>query len=187
MNRAVLLSCLCAFSTVAVAQSSCPVVIEQVNPKTTQSWSRVGRSLTAKNEYERQKLNDTPDFVVKAKNMSGKQVRGLKMQAAFFDATEDLHMIPISWNAPEVIKDGESKNINWENALYNKDETMVGWVVVVQKILFEDGTKWDYTSAAPSCYGEWWKDKRHPRLTKLPMEEQFQMKQGGGSATGGSN
>lgn len=184
MNRTALSLCLCLLPVSAVAQS-CPVQIEQVNPKTTQSWSRVGRSLTAKNDYERERLKDTPDFVVKVKNVSGKQVRGLKVQAAFFDATEDLHMIPIAWNASEIIKDGESKNLNWENELYNKDETMVGWLVVVQKILFEDGTKWDYTSASPSCYGEWWKDKKHPRLTKLPMEEQFQIKRSDGTSSAG--
>jgi len=184
MKRIVLLSCALALPLGAVAQSSCPVLIENVNPRTTQSMSRFGRALTAKNDYEREHLKNTPDFSVKLKNVSGKQVRGLKVQAAYFDATEDLHMIPVSWNTPDIIKDGQSKTINWENELYNKDETMVGWVVVVQKILFEDGTKWEYTSAAPSCYGEWWKDGRHPRLTKLPMEEKFQTGQDGGASSG---
>jgi hypothetical protein len=174
MKNSVLFFCVLSLPIAAVAQSTCPVTIESVNPKTTQSWNRVGRVMAAKDEASRQEIMDSPDFVVKVKNASGKQVRGLKVQAAFFDATEDLHMIPVAWNAPDIIKDGESKNFNWENGLYgSKDQTMVGWLVVVQKILFEDGTKWDYTSATASCYGEWWKNKKHPRLTTLPTPEQF--------------
>ena len=156
------------------AQTSCPVFISKVNPRTTQSWSKFGRTLTSKNEAERKHIADTPDFSVELRNASGKDIRGLKLQAAYYDATEDLHLIPIAWNASQSIKDGSEKTINWENEIY-KDSvpTSVGWLVVVQKILFEDGSKWEYSDATPECYGEWWRDKKHPQLTKLPEQAKF--------------
>ena len=101
------------------------------------------------------------------KNASGKAIRGLKVQAAYFDATEDLHLIPMAWNASQVIKNGDKKNLTWQNDFSNKGETKIGWLVVLQKVLFEDGTEWDYTSTSPSCYGEYW-GARTPTADKAP-------------------
>ena len=173
MRNTVLTVVLLALPLSAVAQSTCPVIIEKVNPKVTQSWSRVSRSLNS-NDAERRHLANTPDFSIQFKNASGKDIRGLKVHAAYFDATEDLHTIPISWNANKTIKNGEEKSLIWTNELYKGDETDVGWIVVIEKVLFEDGSKWEYTPSTPSCYGEYWANKKHPRLTALPDQEKFQ-------------
>lgn len=161
-----------------LAQTNCPVLIGKVNPKVTQSWSRVGRSFgnmaSDHADARNRQLANTPDFSVEIKNASGKTIRGLKVQAAYFDATEDLHNIPISWEANKSIKVGEDKTLTWSNDLYKGSESDIGWVVVVQKILFEDGSRWEFTSSTPSCYGEYWADKKHPRLTALPEQAKFQ-------------
>jgi hypothetical protein len=42
-------------------------------------------------------------------NGFGKDIRGLKVRAAYFDATEDLHPILLSWNANKAIESGDTK------------------------------------------------------------------------------
>ncbi len=184
MKTAILFSGLIALPLSALSQTNCPVLIGKVNPKVTQSWSRVGRSLGTNNEVDRRHLANTPDFSVEFKNNSGKDIRGLKIHVAYFDATEDLHLIPISWNANKTIKSGEDKTINWSNELYKGDETDVGWIAVIEKVLFEDGTKWEYSADTPSCYGEYWVSKKHPRLTALPDRQKFQQASDGKEETG---
>lgn len=137
----------------------CPVEITKVNPSETQSFARVARSTSNKDL--------PPDFVVKLRNISGKGIRGVVFLAAAYDAVEDLHIIPTRWNAPVSIKASQEKALKWENFTYS-DTASTGWVVIPTKILFEDGSKWEYTSDLKGCYGEYWRKAKHPRLTGLP-------------------
>lgn len=121
-------------------EAACPLTILKVDPDVKQSWNRFGRALT-NSEAERNHMNHTPDIQVKVSNVSGKDIRGLKMAAAWFDATEDLHVIPIAWNWTSPIKAGAENTLTWANELY-KQETRIGWIVVPIKVLFEDGSKW---------------------------------------------
>jgi hypothetical protein len=65
------------------------------------------------------------------------------------------------WN--DLNKNGR---VAWPNDGYN-DKPFVGWVVALLKILFEDGTTGEASKSA-SCYGEYWRDKKHQRLNKTP-------------------
>jgi hypothetical protein len=138
----------------------CPLKFGKVNPTATgPSLSRVGRKMT-----------DPPDFEVRVQNVSGKDVRGLKVQAAYFDATEDLTIIPVEWNWTSGIKVNAEKTLLWQN-IYHKTAS-VGWLVVPVKILFEDGSTWEAKTpdSLVGCFGEYWRDKKHARLTALPAE-----------------
>jgi hypothetical protein len=153
-----LLACACS--------AQCPLQFLKVDPLVKQGWGRSGRALASHNEGR----NMPPDFEVKVKNSAEQPIRGLKVQASYFDATEDLHRIPMAWNFNSRIEAGAEKTMSWPNELYT-DKTLVGWIVVPVKILYEDGSTWQ---ASPEnltdCYGEYWRDKKHPRLTKLPVE-----------------
>lgn len=97
----------------------------------------------------------------------------MKVRAAYFDATEDLNPVPIEWNWQSGVKAGAEKTLRWEDPYYERGH--VGWLVVPTKILFEDRTTWDMqtdtdSNAMAGCYGEYWRDKKHPRLTALPPE-----------------
>ena len=113
-----------------------------------------------------------PEFKVKVQNISGKEIRGLKVSAAYYDATEDLHTIPVTWNWSSTIKTGAETTLHWKNHTYAGTD-FVGWLVVPVKVLFEDGSSWDARDPSVStagCYGEYWRTKKHPRLTALPAE-----------------
>lgn len=110
-----------------------------------------------------------PRFELKVRNASGKQIRGLKVRAAYFDSTEDLHVIPVSWGASESMKPGATRTLSWENAW--ADTSSIGWIVSPVKVLFDDGSAWvaDEDNLR-GCFGEDWVDRKHPRLTKIPLE-----------------
>jgi hypothetical protein len=145
--------------------AQCPVEVQKVVPAETQSWARVGRAAAKGNKG----ADMAPDFVVKLTNTSPKQIRGMKILAAYYDATEDVHTIPVAWNKKIDIAVGQQKTLKWENFEWY-DKAYIGWVVVPSKILFEDGTKWTYDPSLRGCYGEYWHDKKRPRLTGLPDE-----------------
>jgi hypothetical protein len=106
-------------------------------------------------------------FAIRVKNTSGKDIRGYKVQPGFFDATEDLHASPFELGSHRPIKIGKIDGSDWPNPFFQAGG--IGWVVVIKKVLFEDGSIWVGSEARP-CYGEQWEDKKHPRLTKLPWE-----------------
>ena len=126
------------FLVTVCCPGQCPVKFIKVTPDRTQSWSRVGRSLTQDPKKPKEML---PDFSIRLQNASTKEIRGLKFQAAYFDATEDLHTIPVAWNWQPNMKAGSEKTLNQENPY--SDTAVVGWVVVPIKVLFADGTKWE--------------------------------------------
>jgi len=143
----------------------CPLKFIKIIPFRTESWSRVGRSLGD----GASKL--PPDFSMRVQNVSTKEIRGLKVQAAYFDTTEDLHLLPDFWNWEPNIKAGIEKTLDRESPQI--DTKAVGWVVVPIKVLFADGTKWEAPDSVDSmkdCFGEYWRSKKHPRLTKLPLD-----------------
>jgi hypothetical protein len=162
-----LLRVILLFTTAGLLCGQCPLRFGKVNPNVTDSWSRVGRSMSKMNAHAAAML---PDFEVKVENASGKDIRGLKVQAFHYDATEDLHAVPIAWNWQSSIKAGTEKTLRWENPYY--DTGFVGWLVVPIKVLFEDGTSWEAKTADSlgGCYGEFWRSKKHPRLTSLPKD-----------------
>jgi hypothetical protein len=46
-----------------------------------------------------------------------------------------------------------------------------GLIIFPWKVLFEDGSRWNWTfETSQVCFGEFWRDPKHPRLTTLPME-----------------
>jgi hypothetical protein len=143
----------------------CPLRFVKIDPAVTQSWGRVGRSLGS-NQKARYMA---PDFVVRVENVSARDIRGLKIQAAYFDATEDLNLVPVEWNWHSEIKMGATKNLSWQNELYSHT-AVIGWVVVPIKILFEDGSTWSEFASNPGCFGEYWRNNKHPRLTAVPMQ-----------------
>jgi hypothetical protein len=156
-----------AYILVTVAcYGQCPLQFIKVDPVVKEGWNRVGRAMASSDQGR----NMAPDFVVKVRNLTDKPIRGLKVQAAYFDATEDLAVIPVEWNWHHRIKAREEQSMSWPNELYT-DRANIGWLVIPTKILFEDGSVWEAVSDNVSdCYGEYWRDKKHPRLTKLPTE-----------------
>ena len=149
-------------STIAVLSSlalvaQCPIEISKVNPAETASWSQAGRAL---GNTKKQAIR--PDFVVKLKNTSSKDIRGMKLLTAYYDATEDLHVIPEAWNSSNEVKAGLEKVLKWDDFQYAKT-AFIGWVVIPTKVLFEDGTKWQYDESTKECYGEYWRDKKEAK------------------------
>lgn len=157
-NRTVVLF-LCTIPLLA----QCPVEIESVNPADVRSWAHVSRSL------DNTKAPLPPDFSIKVRNSSDKDIRGMKILAAYYDSTEDLHIIPVTWNSSVIVKAGTEKVIKWDNFEHAKS-AYIGWIVIPSKVLFEDGSKWEYGAATHDCFGEYWHSKKHPRLTGPPDE-----------------
>lgn len=136
----------------------CPLKIEIISQNSLMSWANVGV------EYEKQ----VREFKVKVQNISGKDIRGLRALTAYYDVTEDLHTIPVTWSSG-FIKTGAETTLHRKN----RYGAQIGWLVVPVKVLFEDGSSWDARDASVSmagCYGEYWANKKHPRLTALPAE-----------------
>lgn len=110
------------------------------------------------------------ELLTQIKNVSGKEIRGMKLIAAYFDVVEDLHLFEVLAygkpvpNGKEIKADFELGDIS----LLPKDSK--GWIVIPAKILFADGSVWQEPLKTPGCWGEFWRDKTHARLTKLPSE-----------------
>src|SRR4029078_215810 len=106
-----LLACAC--------YAQCPLQFLKVDPLVRKGWGRTGGALASHNQGR----NMRPDFEVKVKNSTEQPIRGLKIQAAYFDATEDLHRIPVAWNWNNRIEAGAEKTMSWPNELYT-DKTL---------------------------------------------------------------
>jgi len=132
---------------------ACPIQITNINPSGDDSF---GHAFVHNTGHAHD--NDGHMFVLKAKNVSGKNIRGMKFQAAYFDATEDTTDIPVSWEWTDPLNADAEKSFRWENAWRN--ESKVGWRVRLMKVLFDDGTKWEPT-AQGACSADYWRDKHH--------------------------
>jgi hypothetical protein len=165
MRQFRLLAPMVAFASIC-CYGQCPLKFESVDPSNNRTWGNFNRGMAQKSYI--------PEFKVKVQNVSGKDIRGLKVQAAYYDATEDMHAVPVAWNWQYAIKTGAETTLHWANTYYH-ETGFVGWLVLPVKILFEDGSTWDaHALKAPEsmegCFGEYWRDKKHPRLTVLPPE-----------------
>jgi len=138
-----------------VSTPICPINIIKVDPFAYTSFMENMGSGRNTNK------NGARDFLVKIKNVSSKDIKGMKFQAAYYDATEDLHLIPVEWNWDKAVKDGEDKDFRWANELW-KDDARIGWKVWLTKILFTDGTKWSAENSQ-MCFAEYWRDKKHKK------------------------
>jgi hypothetical protein len=61
---------------------------------------------------------------------------------------------------------GEEKSIPWRNE--GNTHEAEGWLMVLKKVTFDEGTSVEIQNPGPGCYGEWWFNKKHPKLEKLP-------------------
>ncbi len=138
-------------STTDKPTDACPISITNINPTGSDSF---GHGLTSGNAH----ANDGRMFVLKVKNASGKDIRGMKFQAAYFDAMEDATDIPVSWEWTDPLKLGTEKSFRWENSW--RAESKVGWKVRLTKVLFDDGSRWE-PAPGQTCSAEYWRDKRH--------------------------
>ena len=129
----------------------CPVSIVNINPTGSDSF---GHAFGSKDAH----ANDNRMFILNVHNNAGKDIKGMKFQAAYYDAIEDLTPIPVAWEWTDPLKAGDEKSFRWENSWRN--ESKVGWNVKLTKVLFQDGTKWE---AAPgqTCSSDYWRDKHH--------------------------
>lgn len=130
----------------------CPVKIEKIDPTGNESFSHglmSGGSVHSK---------DGKMFVLKTKNESGKDIKGMIFQAAYFDAVEDTTDIPLAWQWTDPLPAGEEKSFRWAN-IYTA-ESKVGWRVRLTKVLYADGSKWEPASGQV-CSSEYFRDKHH--------------------------
>ena len=137
----------------ATSPPPCPVGITHIDPEGGLSFGQIIRTSKADAQA---KLGHI--FVLKAKNTSGKDIKGMKFQASYLDATEDSTNIPIAWNWTDVLKMKDEKSFRWDNAW--SDQASVGWTVRLMKVLYVDGSKWE-PSEGQVCSGSYWKDKHH--------------------------
>jgi hypothetical protein len=135
--------------------AACPVSITNINP--TGSDSMGGGFMKGMGGGDAHS-NDGRMFVLKVKNTSGKDIKGMKFQAAYFDATEDLSDIPVSWEWTDPLKADAEKSFRWQNLW--REESKVGWRVRLTKVLYGDGSKWEAVKGQ-TCSGEFWRDKHH--------------------------
>jgi hypothetical protein len=139
---------------------SCPIAIVKVDPTGNDSF---GHAFSQGMSGHSARHSDGHYFVLKVNNTSGKPIRGMKFQAAYYDATEDLHDIPIAWNWSDPLPANSEKSFRWPNELY-RDESLLGWKVRLLKVLYEDGTKWEPLKEN-ACSGEFWRSKKHGKVT----------------------
>jgi len=101
------------------------------------------------------------------KNVSGKPVRGSQFGIMWLDTVEEIHVTGVLEGQP--FKLDQERKIGWNDPASGQRYT--GMFVFPWKVLFEDGTRWNWTyETSQGCFGEFWKDGKHPRLTTLPME-----------------
>lgn len=168
------LLCLSAFTSITVAAQStlnmtdtdaCPVSVKSINPSHESFWNNMATSKRVGNVT----YNDHNKFLeIKMRNNLPKEIRGIKFLAAYYDSTEDLHTISHTWGLHDGVKPNGDATGNWDTNAYQK-ESAIGWVVMPVKILYSDGSVWQQKS--DSCVFEWWKDKKHPRVNKMPSAE----------------
>ncbi len=147
--------------TPTLSTPSCPVSIRDVRPNGSgmDAFSSVMNS--ANNRPER-----IPPFRLKIQNDSGKDIKGIKFGAAYYDSVEDPLVIPVDWNLYNLIGAGKSAAAAWDNTVWHSTAA-IGWIVWPTKILFTDGTRWEISENTIQCNGTYWKDKKgHPLAAK---------------------
>ena len=109
MIRALLLAatiqtcCLAQSNSIMVAptDSSCPVEIAKVNP----SHESLLDNMRTLRTYGNTTVSAHNKFLeVKVKNNTDKTIRGITFVTAYYDATEDLHTIPVAWGLHREVK-----------------------------------------------------------------------------------
>jgi hypothetical protein len=164
MIRSILLcstviACIAAFGQTnntapAPTHETCPIEVTNINPTGNDSWGHAMQTSNGSGVHG----NDGRMFVLKVKNESGKDIKGMKFRVAYYDATEDLSDIPGDWQWTDPLKTGAEKSFRWRND-YRK-ESVVGLKVSPLKVLFEDGSTWE--PAKPlACSLDYWRDKHH--------------------------
>jgi hypothetical protein len=145
---------------VGISGSGCPVEIVKLNPSHESIWDNLATTQTYGQTAPHNKFLE-----VKVKNNTDKTIRGIKFITAYYDSTEDLTTISHSWGLHSEVKPGSIGTGNWDTNRYQK-VAAIGWVILPWKILYTDGTKWE--QKGNDCSYEWWKDKKHPRVNKVP-------------------
>jgi hypothetical protein len=116
---------------------------------------------------------------VRIRNVSGKKIVGLVFNAALADATEHWKWYhwdfddgrPIrefGWN--KLIKEGQSKTLNWDRA-YMNFEHGGGGAFVLTSALFDDGSVWEEANDGASCKYVWY--NRHKKTFAKPIQLPF--------------
>jgi hypothetical protein len=115
--------------------AQCPVQFETVQPRYA-----VGR-------YELK-------FKAKWKNVSNKEITGVKFRAAFFDAVADRHpVIGDDWVSSQKAKPSESKTSYWRDNYEEKYYGRKSAEIWAKTVLFADGTRWE-DDGTEKCKGK---------------------------------
>lgn len=121
--------------------AQCPVEILDVNPRGATHMLNLGRGLGF--------VATGSDLTVKWKNISSKEIAGIKFGIAWIDAVGDQHPAHTGFTGEDKVKPGQTKKYQWDIPL-NQDETRAeGWLT---KVLFKDGTVWE-DNGTHSCKG----------------------------------
>ncbi len=154
-------SLLAAAQVPSAVPTACPITFIKIDPTGNDSFGgALSKGLTSGRSA---RATDGTFFVLKIKNVSAKQIQGMKFQAAYYDATEDLNNIPVEWNWTDPVKPGQEKSFRWRNIW--RDKSLLGWRVSLTKVLFEDGSKWEASSDS-ICNGDYWRDKKRKKATQ---------------------
>ena len=137
-------------------QTACPVQIVDINPTGSDSLSGgLAKGLFGGGNAH---ADDGRMFVLKVRNTSGKDILGMKFQAAYYDATEDLNAIPVEWNWTKTVKADSEQSFRWTNDW--RDKSVVGWRITLTEVLFGDHSKWEPANGQ-SCHSDYWRSKKH--------------------------
>ena len=82
-------------------------------------------------------------FSIRYRNTTEKVIVGAKFQAAFYDATLDLHEVAETWSTATKVKPGKVGDDDWSDGYYIRSygDNADIWPV---KLVFADGSVWRY-------------------------------------------
>lgn len=142
----------------SAAQSNCPIVVDGVSP----TIARTGTDAQNKNPSAKAegavRFNREFELTVNLRNVSGKPVRGIKVMPAFYDPAGELHLAPPGIIAFQPFPVAGTVPVHWVTPPPIGADRAVGWLAVIQKVIYEDDARWEFGSATPACFGQWWAD-----------------------------
>jgi hypothetical protein len=113
--------------------------------------------------------NITDKYQLTVKNVSGKKIKNFALVFEHFVAPQFMrHPFLDTWTSDQL-NNGSEQTLGMK-PYPGGGQSILGWVLLPSKVLFEDGSSWAPQERG-ECFGVFWRDQDHPDLKVLPPEQ----------------
>lgn len=110
-----------------------------------------------------------PSFRMELKNLTAKPIKQVLLESDIVVGLNRLNKVQEDWSIPLPLSAQQAADIQMTKQMPHT-ESILGWVVYPQSVVFADGSKWTPQERG-ECMRIYWRDKNHQDLRILPPNE----------------